>query len=126
MGLHANPDPRFDGKETRLTNPQRPAPIPEIDQAGGAALQTGMPVFRPAPPAKMVVGTGQDGCRSSGPSTLRATSVVSSRSRFFVNTSGLRPGAPGSGLKSVHWTDFRAPFIPNRVIDVKAQRTNGT
>ena len=65
MGLHANPDPPFDGKETRLTNPQRPAPIPEINQAGGAALQTGMPVFRPAPPAKMVVGTGQDGCRSS-------------------------------------------------------------
>jgi len=24
-----------------------------------------MPVFRPAPPAKVVVGTGQDGCRSS-------------------------------------------------------------
>jgi len=65
MGLHANPDPRFDGKETRLTNPQRPAPLPEINQAGGAALQTGMPVFRPAPPAKVVVGTSQDGCRSS-------------------------------------------------------------
>jgi hypothetical protein len=26
-----------------------------------------MPVFRPAPPAKVVVGTGQDGCRSSQP-----------------------------------------------------------
>jgi len=24
-----------------------------------------MPVFRPAPPAKVVVGTGQDGCRST-------------------------------------------------------------
>jgi hypothetical protein len=24
-----------------------------------------MPVFRPDPPAKVVVGTGQDGCRSS-------------------------------------------------------------
>jgi len=24
-----------------------------------------MPVFCPAPPAKVVVGTGQDGCRSS-------------------------------------------------------------
>jgi hypothetical protein len=39
--------------------------MPKINQAGGAALQTGMPVFRPDPPAKVVVGTGQDGCRSS-------------------------------------------------------------
>jgi len=38
----------------------------KINQAGGAALQTGMPVWRAAPPAKVVVGTGQDGCRSSG------------------------------------------------------------
>jgi len=37
----------------------------KINQTGGAALQTGMPVFRPAPPAKVVVGTGQDGCRSN-------------------------------------------------------------
>ena len=46
MDLWANPEPPFDGRGTRLTNPQRPAPIPEIIQAGEAALQTGMPVFR--------------------------------------------------------------------------------
>ena len=63
MGLQANPGPPFEGRGSRFTNPQRPAPIPKINQAGGAALQTGMPVFRPAPPAKVVVGTGQDGCR---------------------------------------------------------------
>jgi hypothetical protein len=55
MGLQANPDSPFDGRETRRTNPQRPAPIPDTKQTGGAALQTGMPVFRPAPPAKVVV-----------------------------------------------------------------------
>ena len=65
MDLWANPDPPFDGRGTRLTNPQRPAPIPEIIQAGEAALQTGMPVFRSAPPAKVAVGTGQGGCRST-------------------------------------------------------------
>ena len=32
-------------------------------------------------------------CARIAASTLRATSVVSSRSRFFVNTVGLRPGA---------------------------------
>ena len=65
MGLQANPGPPLDGRETQLTNPQRPAPIPEINQAGGAALPTGMPVFCSAPSAKVVVGTGQDGCRTS-------------------------------------------------------------
>jgi hypothetical protein len=33
--------------------------------AGGTDLQTGMPVFRSAPPAKVVVATGHDGCRST-------------------------------------------------------------
>jgi len=58
-------------------------------------------------------------CARIAASTLRATSVVSSRSRFFVNTAGLRPGAPRSGLKSVRWTDIRAPFTPHRVIDAQ-------
>ena len=75
MGLQANPDPPFGGRETRLTNPQRPAPIPEINQAGGAALQTGMPVFRPAPPAKVIVGTGQDDCRSSVEAQVKGRNV---------------------------------------------------
>jgi hypothetical protein len=39
--------------------------FPKTNQAGGAALQTGKPVFRSAPPAKMVVGAGQGGCRST-------------------------------------------------------------
>ncbi len=38
---------------------------PKIHQAGGADLQTGMPVLRSAPPAKVAVGVGQDGCRST-------------------------------------------------------------
>jgi len=63
MGLQANPDPPFDDTRTRLANPHRPAPDPKNYQAGGTALQTGMPVFRPAPPAKVAVATGQDGCR---------------------------------------------------------------
>ena len=56
----------MDDRRTRLTNPQRPAPNPKNYEAGGTALQTGMPVFRSAPPAKMVDATGHGGCRSTG------------------------------------------------------------
>jgi hypothetical protein len=35
-----------------------------------------MPVFRPAPPAKVVVGTGQGGCRSSFLDVLDATTIA--------------------------------------------------
>ena len=75
MGLQANPGPPFDGRETRPTNPQQPAPNPKNYQAGATALQTGMPVFRSAPTAKVVVATGKDGCRSTqaNPHWVRAS-----------------------------------------------------
>jgi len=57
--------PSVCGRETRLTNPTAPAPIPEINQAGGAALQTGKPRLRSAPPAKVGCRTAKMVCRSS-------------------------------------------------------------
>lgn len=48
---------------------------------------------------------------------LRDIPVVSGRSRLLVKTVGLRARRlPRSGLKSVHRTNLRAPFTPDRVI----------
>ncbi len=71
---------------------------PERRLAGETALQTGLPVFRSVPPAKVAVATGHRYCRRTSnairtaphssrssvtglTSTFRATSTPSSRSR---------------------------------------------
>jgi len=58
-----------------------------------------MPVFRSAPPAKVVVGTGHDGCRSTVTSVHHgfAFSVLFTGIIFGIEWTGLDPAAFSNG-----------------------------
>ena len=84
--------------------------------AGGTALQTGMPVFRSAPPAKMVVATGQRGCRSTAGLKMAVQALGGRYAEIRAGRpTGLNPLATESGERGEAWLlDWLVALLESR------------
>jgi len=75
-----------------------------------------MPVFRSAPPAKVVVATGQDGCRSTSNDARKRFGAVSAKNCIHIERLDVRSDGNGvSEVRALRRTDkdgIQMPPLP--------------